>query len=73
MPVQQKEAGLACQTCLDALAIAIPIRGGEDELDMLTYDDIQVFRLTCKELREIANALVTNLWLHGANQDFGKF
>jgi len=70
MSVQLNEPGLTRQICMKALAIAIPIVGGDVELDILSYEDIKTLRLTSKRLQEIANCFITDLRIHGANRDF---
>lgn len=68
MSVQLNEPGLSRQTCMKALAIAIPFLGGD--ADILSSRDIKALRLTSKCLKEISNCLIDELRIHGANRDF---
>jgi hypothetical protein len=71
MSIQQKDPGLARQTCLGALEIAILHSNTlENKPYKFSYDDVQALKLSCKRLKQAADELITYLLIEGINTDY---
>jgi len=79
MSIQQNKAALARETCLEALAIAIPrlckkhllfFENNPFNDGWYRYNKFRILRLCCKRLKQVVDELMTSLWVHDRQTDF---